>query len=827
MRYLNLFIFLLLTNFVFGQTKIKGQVIDFDTTIPIAFAKITYEKTTVFADWEGKFSIEVTDLKKPMYVRYKGYYEKPAYASNDSGLFIIKLTQDINKIKNEYYSLNKVNHIIRKVIENKKNTQPEKALDSYEYKNYEYIQITANPDSISEKIDKIYKRNLFGKQIIKLDSSNYRFKKLVEKSHIYQTETVNLIQHNKSFDKETVLATRMAGFKEPVYEFLGLRLISYSVYENPFEILEIPVQNPISNYGRKLYTYHLLDSTQIQNRKVYRIYFEPKKLRANRLRGVLYVDAENFSIAKAYYRIYGIVNINASYTFNYRKKENIWFPEKRKIVLSKGSNSEDLTILGGTIKFRSSLEQDLGNNASDRTVVLLESTPFDIKINEPVHLKNDGIKVYVPESSLSKPEKYWNSIAKDTIDKRKMKTYTSLDSLSQSSNIERKLFLGRKIINGYLPISYVDLDLRSIIKYNNYEGFRFGLGAVTNGKLSEKYKVAFYGAYGLKDNGFKYGITPSYLLNKEDETWVSVSYVDDVSEIGQTTFATDSRRFRIYDPRPFNISTFYNNRISSAFIESKIIPKATTYFSISQSEITPLFNYVFINNGQSFTNYNTTSVQFAIQWNPFSNYMQTPLGKLEIEKRHPKFSLQVTQTIPQILSNDFNFTKVDFKTYYEIPYLSGQKSSLLFQAGLAYGDIPLTQLYAIAPNNLNKDAILKRITFAGKNSFETMYYNEFFSDKYVSLQLKHTFNRINIGYKLNPEFTVVTRMAFGTIDNPENHVGLPFKSLEKGFFESGVECNKLFKGFGLVAFYRYGNYQLANFDDNIAIKISYNLDLGL
>ena len=399
--------------------------------------------------------------------------------------------------------------------------------------------------------------------------------------------------------------------------------------------------------------------------------------------------------------------------------------------------------------------------------------------------------------------------------------------MSQSSNIERKIFLGKKIINGYLPISYVDLDLRSILKYNNYEGFRVGLGAVTNNKVSEDYKVAFYGAYGFKDKDFKYGITPSYLLNKLDETWLSLSFVDDVSEIGQTTFATDSRRFRVYDPRPFNISTFYNNRISSAFIESKILPKTSAYFSISQSEITPLFDYTFINNGQSFSNYNLTSAQFSIQWNPFSSYMQTPLGKIEIEKRHPKFSLQVTQTIPEIFGNNFDFTKVDFKTFYEIPYLSGQKSSFLFQTGLAFGDIPLTQLYAIAPNNLNKDAILKRITFAGKNSFETMYYNEFFSDKYVSMQLKHTFNRINIGYKLNPEFTVVTRMAFGTIDNPENHVGLPFNSLEKGFFESGVECNKLFKGFGLVAFYRYGNYQLANFDDNIAIKISYNLDLGL
>ena len=67
MRYTSLLFLLLLTNLIFGQTKIKGQVIDFDTTIPIAFAKITYEKTTVFADWEGKFSIEITDLKKPLY----------------------------------------------------------------------------------------------------------------------------------------------------------------------------------------------------------------------------------------------------------------------------------------------------------------------------------------------------------------------------------------------------------------------------------------------------------------------------------------------------------------------------------------------------------------------------------------------------------------------------------------------------------------------------------------------------------------------------------------------------------------------------------------
>ena len=217
----------------------------------------------------------------------------------------------------------------------------------------------------------------------------------------------------------------------------------------------------------------------------------------------------------------------------------------------------------------------------------------------------------------------------------------------------------------------------------------------------------------------------------------------------------------------------------------------------------------------------------AIQWSPFSNYMDTPLGVLEIEKGHPKFSFQFTQTLPEIAGNDFVFSKLDFKTLYEIPFLSGQKSMIVFQGGIAFGDVPLTHLYSVAPNNINRDAILKRITFAGKNSFETMYYNEFFSNKYASLQLKHTFNKINLYRKIAAEISVVTKMAWGQIDKENLHIGLPFKSLEQGFFESGIEMDKIFKGLGLTAFYRYGPNQLARFDDNLSIKISYFIDLGI
>ncbi len=827
MRYIFFWFVLFHTAISFGQDKIKAQIIDIDSRVPLAYAKVEYLGKTLTTTWEGKFEIAITEHDKPLIIKYKGYQTKNVYISPNQDLVIIKMAIDLNTFeKVEIYTDNKVNKLVKKVIDNKRFNQPEKALESFQYKNYENLLVTANPDSISGKIEPVYKRTLFGKRIIRLDSTNYKFKKMVEKNHLYQTEKVNLIQYNKKGYKETVIATRMAGFKEPLYEYLGLNLFSYSVYENPFEILETPVQNPISNYGRRLYNFYMVDSLNIQNRKTYKVFFQPKKLKSSRLRGLLYIDAETFAIARAYYRIYGIVNINADYTFDYQDKEGLWFPKKRKITVLKGNNVDDIKILGNTIKFSSSLDPTPNTNATDQVYLVIESTPFDIELDKRVTVHNKGIKISIEKDGLKREDSYWKKFAKDTIDKRRLRTYTSLDSLSESKNLERKIFLGKKILNGYYPISIIDLDLRSLVKFNNYEGFRFGLGGVTNDKLSEKYKIAFYGAYGIKDEAFKFGITPSYLLDPTSETWISASYSDDLNEISQITFATDPRRFKIYDPRPINISTFYGNKTTSLFVESNYFPKTETYFALFNSQINPKFDYTFINKDNEYKTYTITAFQAAIQWNPFSNYMQTPKSRIEIEKRHPKFSFQVTQTVPKMLDNDFVFTKIDFKTFYEIPYLSGQSSSVLLQTGIAFGDVPLTHLYSLQPNNLNRDALLQRITFAGKNSFETMYFNEFFSDKYVSLQLKHTFNRVRLAYRINPEFSFVTRYAWGQINKENTHMGLPFKSLEKGFFESGVECNKLFRGLGVTAFFRYGPNQLPTIEDNIAIKISYFIDLG-
>src|SRR5690554_7693008 len=84
--------------------------------------------------------------------------------------------------------------------------------------------------------------------------------------------------------------------------------------------------------------------------------------------------------------------------------------------------------------------------------------------------------------------------------------------------------------NGYFPIGFFDIDLKTLVKYNNYEGVRLGIGGLTNDKLFENYKLGGYVAYGFIDAKVKYGLGASVRVNKEKKTWIKLFYADDIKE---------------------------------------------------------------------------------------------------------------------------------------------------------------------------------------------------------------------------------------------------------------------------------------------------------
>ncbi|WP_396158023.1 DUF5686 family protein [Flavobacterium sp.] len=694
----------------------------------------------------------------------------------------------------------------------------------FSYTFYEKSIISAYPDSISASIDTLFKNKR--KTKFTIDSSSYKFKKIITKQHVYQTEKVATISIEKGKKKETIIGLKMAGLKQPVYELLGQEFIPFDLSKKQLKILQFTFQNPFSTDGALKYKFKITDTLIKPNGNEIVLQFELKKsIKKNKLKGIATVNLKTNAITKITFFINSIINVKTETIFGSFNNEKSWFPISQNILITKGKGKQNIDFLGETIQF---------DNLPNTTKKYDYSNDLFVKIYRDYSNYNfkqipnrQRYQIQIDKSAIKTNTAFFNTISNDTLDIRSQNTYQTLDSLVTATKIEKKIYFGKKIINGQIPIGWFDFRARDIFKYNNYEGFRLGLGIATNDRFSTYYRLFGYGAYGTKDGVFKSQLGSAFRISKNTDSWISGSFTDDIIEFADLNLIADSKKFKLYDPRPFNLSTFYNHQSYELTFESKFISKIETTFKLSRSRINPLFDYEFIAPNKSYKIYNLTLATLSLEWSPNSRFLQAPQEILEVEKGFPKIILQVSHTIPNVLSENIEFTKIDARVYQEKKHLSGQKTTFLLQGGISLGNAPLSHLYSVAPNNLDREVILSRITFANKTSFETMYFNEFYSDRYSLFQLKHYFNKFQISKSIKPILVVGSKVAFGGFSHPENHQGITFKTMEKGFYESGFELQNIFKGFGLSTYYRYGPYQLSTFDQNIAIKLSFTLNLGI
>jgi hypothetical protein len=722
-----------------------------------------------------------------------------------------------NASKQEENTQKLVNNIIR--VQNNNNLKT----TDFSYSFYEKSIVSAHPDSISARIDTIFKNKK--KTKFKVDSSSYKFKKIITKQHVYQTEKVSAISITKGRKKENIIGLKMAGLKKPVYELLGQEFMPFDLSKKHIKILQFTFQNPFTTEGSKKYKFEITDTIISSEGKEVVLQFESKKsIRKNKLKGSVTVNLKTFSIAKSTFLINSIVNVKTETVFGWFNNGKSSFPISQSLSVTKGKGKHNIDFLGETVKF--------DNLTSTSSKKFDYSDDLYVKINRDFteynfteKPKKQHYQIHIDKSATNTNPAFFNSIANDTLDKRLQITYQTLDSLVTATKIERKIYFGKKLINGQIPFGFVDVRARDLFKYNNYEGFRLGLGLSTNDRLSPYYKLFGYGAYGTKDNDFKGQFGSAFRVSKNTDTWISGSYTDDITEFADFSLLPDNKRFRLIDPRPFNLSTFYNHQTYELAFESKFIPKVETTLKINRSRIHPLFDYRFITPSKLYYVYNLTLATLSLEWSPNSKFLQAPQEILEVEKGFPKVILQVSHAIPNVLSDNIEFTKIDARIYQEKKHLSGQKTTFLLQGGVSFGNAPLSHLYSVAPNNLDREDIIRRITFANKTSFETMYYNEFYSDRYSLFQLKHYFNKFQISKSIKPTLILGSKVAFGDFSHPENHEGIAFKTMNKGFYESGFELQNIFKVFGLSTYYRYGPYQLEKFNRNIAIKLSFTLSL--
>ncbi|MBC7438443.1 MAG: carboxypeptidase-like regulatory domain-containing protein, partial [Flavobacterium sp.] len=189
-----------------AQFIVEGVVKEDITNKTIPFASILINnKFKTLSDIDGKFILENETKFSSFQVKYNGY-EPLNFEIKDKKFFLVHLKPN-NLVKDNN---NRVTEILNKVVANRNQNNPQKKLKSFEFKTYNKLIVTANPDSIVKKIDSVFVIKRQKKVFSKIDSSAYKFKKIIEDQHLFQIEKVSQYQFKKNKLKETVVGLKMS-----------------------------------------------------------------------------------------------------------------------------------------------------------------------------------------------------------------------------------------------------------------------------------------------------------------------------------------------------------------------------------------------------------------------------------------------------------------------------------------------------------------------------------------------------------------------------------------------------------------------------------------
>lgn len=820
MRNLVIVLLILFSLSASAQKIIRGRVVNQETRQPLPYAKIEISKDRqILTNIDGSFEFRLTKDSAEIVFSYIGFQKLKTHISSATQYLEVGLKPVYEELDTVLISSgpDPAEKIIKKAIKNREFNDPEKALKGFKYKSYSKFII-----------DNEYR----GIQLI-ADSTSANFKTILNEGRGYLSEKISENYYTrKDGSKEKVTGVETAGFKEPVYNVLAMEVNPLSLYKKKYELFKTEYAGPLSKDALENYEYKILDTTQT-SRPAYVLYFKPKREKVVAgLEGVLYLDTTSLGIQKAKAQLLGAIKLEVIHNYEYYPEKEIWFPSEQITTIRPGSGGKEIAVFGGTISVgtlqqkKGILDVILGSEKVPRDLYLNSTTiNYEVDLNFDGEIERPGTEISVTDMASQRDSLFWKENRQLSFSTRDIATRKKVDSLLEVGNVKRKIKVKNAIAAGSYPLGFWDLDLSKIFKFNNYEGIRLGFGGRTNDQISKDFNINGYTTYGFKDEVLKYGIGTEIYLDKRNGTNLNFFISRDINETGSFHYLKGRNTFSILEPRFVNINFFYNYKTYWTSLEHNFSPKLTTELRFGREDIWQIKDYSFINNGKEYSDYKLTTATFSFLWRPFSRFMGTPERTILLKRNFPQFTGQIEQSFSGLLEGDFNFTRLGLKVEHEIKQLDQSRTEFILEGNYGFGDLPLTHAFHAYPNNPNREKIFRRFSVAGRNSFETMYFNEFFSDRLAMIHIRHQLRPFRITGSFKPELVFISRHAIGDMENSEKHQNIPFKTLEHGYSEFGMELNKLFSGFGLSAAYRYGAYHLPTFKENFSFKFTLQLQL--
>jgi Family of unknown function (DUF5686)/CarboxypepD_reg-like domain len=777
---------------IVAQTNIYGTIKDEVTNKPIPFAAVVEKGQTngVVTDLDGKFSFTVKSLPVQLSISLIGYEAMEVYVEKLPINLLLKPTVYQLKEAQIRPGENPADAIMRRVIANRDSLNPEN-LQSFVYHTYNKTLFTARKDSVINPLSALLGVN---------DSSNKAMEDLFNRQHLFINESVTQKKYKRPGNfHETILASRTSGLKDPIFSTLTTQLQSISFYDNSsFRILSTEYNNPLSNDAFSNYKFNIQDTTFSNADTVVIISFMPKAGKKQKgLVGLLYINLyyDALELAKASPATTDQMQLNVQQVYQ-RFDDGHWFPSQ-----------QNTDILMNQLK--------VGNH---KIVVEARTYISDVKINPKLKSNEFGaLEVEVDKDAVKNQELILPEYRQNELDRKDSATYTSIDSLSKQLKLEKRLDFLEAALDGKIRISILDIPIDKVIGFNNYEGFRLGIGLETNHRMLKWMRLGGYFAYGFNDNAIKYGGFVEFIPHQRLDIRIKLDYKRDVFSSGQTDFPqmgpivlnnlTNQLVLNVFD----SIQWFEGSFSIRPFLNWQL------RFAMNHQKMDPTLAYRYLPDTTQNQHYNLTEIDISTRWGIKEKYIAVGRRYIAKPSAFPVIHLHITQSLPG-LGGEFSYTKLLGRVSQTFYIRKLGKTSVMLEGGYIFGDAPYAKLFANRGSFAN-------FSIVSRNSFETMRSNEFLMDSYVSVYFAHNFGTLfRVKKFIRPELSLVHNLGFGWLKEPLRHSGIPFKTMKHGFFEGGIVLDNILvisnMGLGVGAFYRYGSTASANPLENFYIKMA-------
>lgn len=801
MRFLVVFTFLVFSQFSFAQVQITGIVANKESQRAIPFVNIALPNGLgSSSDIDGAFAISVPQLPTTLTFTCIGFADTVITVTNTQPITLFLYPKAV-ELKNVVVTdgPNPAIAIIKNAIANKHINNPEKSTNfSYET----YNKMAFGPNVTDQNFIDSVATSAEG------DTSYANYLTAMNQHYLFFTESVtkrNFKLPNTAYEK--VIANRFSGLKHPTFTLIASAFQPFSFYQDFVTILSLKYVSPLARNSFKNYDFDLVNTQIVNTDTLFTITFQPKeKSTINGLTGTLTISSnkyaiQNIRVDQANEESNTIIHLEQMSAFIDNTQ---WFPVQFNTHIVFLSQNEDnsmpgLDVINGRGKtYIKNIQLNPTFTDSDFSNVILE-------IADSAHLQSDTL---------------WNTYRQQPLTAKETTTYLKVDSIGEKHNLDNKLKFFEGLTTGLIPVGKVSLMMKDFVDYNDYEGIRIGIGIRTNNKLSKYFSVGGYTGYGFADHNWKFGTDIKFNIAPKSDVFAGAAYMYDVVPSGDAEF---------HMKEPFNLRSYTNlflRRMDwregvQLYVNARMFKDVQANFFVNKYNEWFTYNYLYLApNEQSVTTnevYNRTEIGSSIRFGFKEKYIRSFNQNISLGTKFPYLYGRIAYAHPSIGAN-YEYLKVDMKIIKTFQIKGAGDLGFSLKAGKTFGNAPAPFLY------YSKGMTIDGFNLYIENAFNTMRPNEFLNDKYVSIHLHHKFGALFKSKFSAPQISVVSAAGWGTIHNPEYHQQIEFKTMQKGYFESGLVLDKILisntSGIGLGAFYRYGEYALPRLEDNFSYRIS-------